>query len=36
MGSLIHTGRPEARDAIRRLAEAIGPELRAYRFVEDE
>ena len=34
--SLIHTDRPEVRDAILRLAEAIGPELRAYRFVEDE
>ena len=34
--SLIHTDRPEVRDAILRLAEAIEPELRAYRFAEDE
>ena len=34
--SLIRTDRPEVRDAILRLAEAIEPELRAYRFAEDE
>ena len=34
--SLVHTDRPEMRDAILRLAEAIEPEFRAYRFVEDE
>ena len=33
--SLINTDRPEVRDAILQFADAIEPELRAYRFAED-
>ena len=32
----VHTDRPEVRDAILRIAEAIEPELCAYRLAEDE
>lgn len=34
--SLINTDRPEVRDAILSFAEAVEPELRAYRFAEEE